>query len=97
MNEQSQCAETETETETETVVLRISVPDHAFRESLSPIARKACAIVDKIRRDEKDTIWTPDLEEHLAQREKDVTIHAGMMCTPRLRHAPGALSGRVRG
>jgi len=40
--------------------------DHSFRTNLSPIARRACEIVSRIRDVEKQTIWTPALEEQLA-------------------------------
>ena len=52
--------------------------DASFRKSLSPIARRACNIVDSIRTHEQQTIWTPDLEEHLAQSTGE-TIFPGMM------------------
>ncbi|KJZ79614.1 hypothetical protein HIM_01083 [Hirsutella minnesotensis 3608] len=35
--------------------------DASFRKSLSPIARKACDIVDRIRNQERDTIWAAGL------------------------------------
>jgi adenosine deaminase CECR1 len=53
--------------------------DASFRKSLSPIAQKACAIVEKIRDEEKRSIWTPQLEDQLAQREENMTVHPGMM------------------
>ncbi|EFW99314.1 cecr1 family adenosine deaminase [Grosmannia clavigera kw1407] len=40
--------------------------DYAFRQSLSPIARKACAIVERVRDDERRRIWTTGLEEKIA-------------------------------
>ncbi|EPE10210.1 adenosine deaminase family protein [Ophiostoma piceae UAMH 11346] len=40
--------------------------DYAFRQALSPIARKACEIVDRIRNEERKTIWTTSLEEKIA-------------------------------
>ncbi|KAL1875937.1 hypothetical protein VTK73DRAFT_9721 [Phialemonium thermophilum] len=52
--------------------------DYQFRQSLSPIAKKACAVVDSIRNEELEAIWNPRLEEYLAQ-EENVTIHPGMM------------------
>lgn len=54
--------------------------DHSFRESLSPIARRACQIVDALRREEQRTLWTPEYEDELAVRE-DCTMHSGMMFT----------------
>ncbi|CAN8106497.1 unnamed protein product [Discula destructiva] len=54
--------------------------DHAFRQALSPIARRACRIVDAIRQDEARTLWTPEYEDALAVRE-DCTMHSGMMFT----------------
>lgn len=54
--------------------------DHSFRQSLSPIAQKACRIVDAIRAEEQSTLWTPEYEDSLAVRE-DCTMHSGMMFT----------------
>lgn len=56
-----------------------SVSDYSFRQNLSPIARRACAVVARIRSEERRTIWTPGLEEQIAQQEKDITMHPGMM------------------
>ncbi|KAH7407500.1 hypothetical protein BKA64DRAFT_743127 [Cadophora sp. MPI-SDFR-AT-0126] len=52
--------------------------DHAFRESLTPMAKEACAIVDRIRDEEKRTIWTSEFEDHVAQ-ETGANIYPGMM------------------
>lgn len=52
--------------------------DASFRKSLSPIARRACAIVDRIRAHEQATVWTPSVEEQLAQETKQ-SIFPGMM------------------
>ncbi|KAJ9156138.1 Adenosine deaminase [Pleurostoma richardsiae] len=52
--------------------------DYSFRQSLSPIAKKACDIVAKIREEEQRTTWTSDLEEKIAV-EQNVTVHPGMM------------------
>ena len=57
--------------------------DHSFRHSLSPLARRAHAIVARIRDQERKTIWTPDLDETLAtakseERPEGMTIHPGM-------------------
>lgn len=52
--------------------------DAAFRASMSPIAKRACAIVDRIRSHEQDTVWTPQVEEDLAQ-EHQRSIFPGMM------------------
>jgi adenosine deaminase CECR1 len=49
-----------------------------FRQGLSPVAKKACAIVDRIRDEEKKTVWTPQLEDSLAQQQ-DITVYPGMM------------------
>lgn len=40
--------------------------DYAFRKALTPIARKACAIVERVRDDERRRIWTASLEEEMA-------------------------------
>ncbi|KAI0024171.1 adenosine/AMP deaminase [Xylariomycetidae sp. FL0641] len=54
--------------------------DASFKQNLTPIAKRACAIVDRIREAEKATVWTPQLEEGLAQEKgSDVTVHPGMM------------------
>ncbi|GAW21067.1 hypothetical protein ANO14919_105800 [Xylariales sp. No.14919] len=53
--------------------------DASFRENLSPIARRACAIVERIRDEEKRTVWTPQLEDSLAQQAENITVHPGMM------------------
>jgi adenosine deaminase CECR1 len=55
--------------------------DASFRQNLSPIARRACAIVERIRDDEKKSVWTPQLEDALAQEQKaeNITVHPGMM------------------
>lgn len=57
--------------------------DHSFRQSLSPIARRAHAIVSRIRDEEQRTIWTPELDETLATagkggRPEGMTVHPGM-------------------
>ncbi|MCJ1412946.1 hypothetical protein MMC19_007047 [Ptychographa xylographoides] len=36
--------------------------DAAFRSSLTPLANEACAIVSRIRAEERETIWTKDAE-----------------------------------
>lgn len=55
--------------------------DASFRANLSPIAKKACDIVERIRDEEKRTIWTAALEDELAhsQEAENVTVHPGMM------------------
>lgn len=53
--------------------------DASFRQNLSPIARKACDIVSRIRDEEARTIWTPQLEDALARQEDRITVHPGMM------------------
>ncbi|CCE28238.1 related to cecr1 protein [Claviceps purpurea 20.1] len=52
--------------------------DAAFRKSLSPIAKRACAIVDKIRSHEASTVWTADVEEDMAQSSNQ-NVFPGMM------------------
>lgn len=51
--------------------------DAKFREQLTPIAREACAIVDQIRFEEQQTLWTRDYEDSLADQDGD--IYPGMM------------------
>ncbi|KAI1434196.1 adenosine deaminase-related growth factor [Xylaria sp. CBS 124048] len=54
--------------------------DASFRQSLSPIARRACAIAERIRDEEKKTIWTPQFEESLAHEQtENITVYPGMM------------------
>jgi adenosine deaminase CECR1 len=53
-------------------------PDHAFRQSLSPIAKEACKIVDQIKKDEAKSIWNPEVENKIAD-EFNATVHPGMM------------------
>ncbi|PHH59963.1 hypothetical protein CDD81_2322 [Ophiocordyceps australis] len=54
--------------------------DASFRKSLSPIARRACAIVDAIRDHEQKTVWTTDAEEEMAQHRCH-NVFPGMMFT----------------
>lgn len=53
---------------------KTSRSDASFRSSLTPIARQACAIVDRIRNHEKETVWAPDLGREASQR-----VFPGMM------------------
>ncbi|KAK0638816.1 hypothetical protein B0T16DRAFT_231923 [Cercophora newfieldiana] len=53
--------------------------DHSFRANLSPIARRACDIVSRIRDAEKATIWNSELEEKLASSESGGPLFQGMM------------------
>ncbi|EFZ01677.1 adenosine/AMP deaminase domain protein [Metarhizium robertsii] len=57
---------------------KTSRSDTSFRKSLSPIAKRACTIVDRIRSHEHKTVWTPDVEEHMAQTSHEC-IFPGMM------------------
>ncbi|KAK3370310.1 adenosine deaminase family protein [Podospora didyma] len=52
--------------------------DYSFRQGLSPIAKKACEIVSRIRAEEMQTTWTSALEEELAQ-QMTTTVFPGMM------------------
>lgn len=52
--------------------------DASFRASLSPIAKRACDIVDRIRDHENATVWTPQVEEDLSQSGKEC-LFPGMM------------------
>ncbi|EGX90749.1 adenosine deaminase family protein [Cordyceps militaris CM01] len=52
--------------------------DAAFRQSLSPIAKRACRVVERIRAEELRTTWTADVEEKLAS-EMHATVFPGMM------------------
>lgn len=57
---------------------KTSRSDASFRQSMSPIAKKACAIVDRIQKHEKEAVWTAKVEEEMAQ-EKQQSIFPGMM------------------
>ncbi|KAK4542824.1 hypothetical protein LTR36_006200 [Oleoguttula mirabilis] len=52
--------------------------DHAFRETLSPMAAEASAIVSAIRFEEQQTLWNPEYEDNLAKQE-GFELHPGMM------------------
>lgn len=52
--------------------------DYNFRQSLTPVAREACAIVDTIRFEEQAQIWTPSLEADLAS-QTNTNIYPGMI------------------
>ncbi|KAK4493611.1 hypothetical protein PRZ48_015278 [Zasmidium cellare] len=52
--------------------------DHAFRETLSPMAAEASAIVSAIRYEEQQTLWQPSVEDELATTTKG-NIYPGMM------------------
>jgi len=51
--------------------------DARFKEQLTPIAQEACAIVDRIRSEEQQTLWSRDYEDSLASHDGD--IYPGMM------------------
>ncbi|KAF2276963.1 Metallo-dependent hydrolase [Westerdykella ornata] len=51
--------------------------DRVFRENLSPTAAEACAIVDQIRFEEQQTLWTKNFEDSLVRHHVDV--FPGMM------------------
>lgn len=57
---------------------KTSRSDSSFRKSLSPIAKRACAIVDRIRSHEAKTVWTADVEEDMAQSSHQ-SVFPGMM------------------
>lgn len=52
--------------------------DHAFRQTLSPMAAEASAIVADIRAEEQQTLWNREFEDNLAQRN-EVDMFPGMM------------------
>ncbi len=52
--------------------------DAAFRQSLTPLAAEACAIVSRILVEEHQTIWTSEFQDDLA-RQEGVNLHPGMM------------------
>lgn len=52
--------------------------DYAFRQSLTPLAKEACAIVARIRTEEHRTIWTSDYDLNVAH-PTDIGYFPGMM------------------
>ncbi|KAI9682865.1 MAG: hypothetical protein M1829_006299 [Trizodia sp. TS-e1964] len=52
--------------------------DHAFRQSLSPAGLEADAIVSRVRREERLTVWSAHFEDGLSQ-EPAGSIFPGMM------------------
>ncbi|KAI9877614.1 MAG: hypothetical protein M1830_003292 [Pleopsidium flavum] len=52
--------------------------DYVFRQSLSPMARLACAIVGRIRDEERRTIWNNEYEDSLAETIEG-ELYPGMM------------------
>eukprot|EP01117_Protostelium_nocturnum_P000732 TRINITY_DN1088_c0_g2_i1.p1 TRINITY_DN1088_c0_g2~~TRINITY_DN1088_c0_g2_i1.p1 ORF type:complete len:586 (+),score=188.09 TRINITY_DN1088_c0_g2_i1:155-1912(+) len=56
--------------------------DRMFKEQLSETGRRACEVVDKMRREELKSVWSGEYEESLANQLNDknrATIHPGMM------------------
>jgi len=51
------------------------MPDYKFRKSLSPTAKRAAAIVSRIRKHEADTVWTKETVE------EEGDVYPGMMFT----------------
>ena len=54
--------------------------DVAFRQSLTPLANEACAIVSRILAEEHQTVWTSHFQDDLTQQEC-VNLYPGMMFT----------------
>ena len=54
--------------------------DNAFRQSLSPLAAEACTIVSRILAEERQTIWTSQEQDILAE-QGGVDLYPGMMFT----------------
>ena len=52
--------------------------DESFRQSLTPMAMEACDIVSRIIAEERQSVWTRELEHELAERET-ITMHPGMV------------------
>ena len=52
--------------------------DHAFRETLSPMAAEAAAIVSAIRFEEQQTLWNGAFEDNLA-KDENYDVYPGMM------------------
>lgn len=53
--------------------------DRVFRENLSPTASEACALVDQIRFEEQQTIWTSEFEQSLSEGDQAGNVYPGMM------------------
>lgn len=56
--------------------------DASFRANLSPIARRACAVVDRIRAHEMSTTWSAGFEDEFARSgggDGSRTVFPGMM------------------
>ncbi|KAI0179146.1 Metallo-dependent hydrolase [Hypoxylon sp. FL1284] len=69
--------------------------DASFRKNLSPIAKRACDIVARIREEEKNTVWTPQLEDALAREAENITVHPGMMFSLSKRRMEGTKLWRI--
>lgn len=54
--------------------------EYAFRQSLTPLAAEACAIVARIRAEEHRTVWTDAYENDLA-KQQGVNYFPGMIFT----------------
>ena len=54
--------------------------DYLFRQSLTPMAAEACAIVARILAEEHRSIWTNEYEDHMA-KQTGVNHFPGMMFT----------------
>ena len=54
--------------------------DNAFRHSLNPLAAEACSIVSRILAEERETIWTNQEQDILAD-QGGVDLYPGMMFT----------------
>ena len=54
--------------------------DYAFRQSLNPLAAEACTIVSRILAEERQTIWTSQQQDNLAD-QGGVDLYPGMMFT----------------
>ena len=54
--------------------------DYGFRQSLTPLAAEACAIIARIRAEEHQIIWTDEYEHELA-KQQGVSYFPGMMFT----------------
>ena len=52
--------------------------DIAFRQSLTPLASEACAVVSRILTEEHRTIWTRKFQDDLP-RQESVNLYPGMM------------------
>ncbi|KAF2401801.1 Metallo-dependent hydrolase [Trichodelitschia bisporula] len=53
--------------------------DYHFKQNLTSVEAEACAIVDQVRFEEQQILWTPEYEDHLASDTSAPYVYPGMM------------------